>query len=281
MRSINDYKAVDPEELAKPDGRLEVLVACVRENPIMLAEHMNLSTSAIICNQCQEISFEEFTRKGRRIRAYNFAEKGVGLNRNNALMRAVCEFALFSDDDIIYDDDYEEKVLREFDRNPKADILMFNVSAVESRRTYENIRHKRVRWYNYGRYPTYSMCVRTESIRKANVYFSLLFGGGAKYSNEEDTLFIHDCLKKGMKIYGVPVNIGHEDRRGDGGPDSTWFTGYNEKFFYDRGVLYKYLYGAMKKPFAALFLLRHRKQMCTSIKPLEAYRLMKKGMSEG
>ena len=55
--------------------------------------------------------------------------------------------------------------------------------------------------------------------------------------------------KMGMKIYGVPVNIGHEDRRGDGGPDSTWFTGYNEKFFYDRGVLYKYLYGAMKKPF--------------------------------
>ncbi|MBO5999034.1 MAG: glycosyltransferase [Lachnospiraceae bacterium] len=281
MRSINDYKAVDPDDLIKPDGRLEVLVACVRENPIMLAEHMNLSTAAVICNQCQEISFEEFMRKGRRIRAYSFAERGVGLNRNNALMRAASEFALFSDDDIIYDDDYEDKVLREFDRNPKADILMFNVSAVESRRTYENVRHKKVRWYNYGRYPTYSMCVRTESIRKANVYFSLLFGGGAKYSNGEDTLFIHDCLKKGLKIYGVPVNIGHEDRREGDGPDSTWFTGYNEKFFYDRGVLYKYLYGVMKKPFAALFLLRHGKKMCTSIKPLEAYRLMKKGMSEG
>ena len=281
MRSITGVKPIDPEEAAKVDGRLEVLVACVRENAIMLAEHMNLQTPAVICNQCQEVSYEEFMRGGKKIRAYSFAERGVGLNRNNGLMRAHAEFALFADDDIVYDDDYEEKVLREFDRNPEADILMFNVSAVESRRTYENIRHKRVRWYNYGRYPTYSMCIRTESVRRANVYFSLLFGGGARYSNGEDTLFIHDCLKKGLKIYGVPVNIGHENRREGDGPDSTWFTGYNDKFFYDRGVLYRYLYGPMKKPFAMLFLLRHRKKMCTGISMTEAYRLMRKGMAEG
>ena len=258
--------------------RLQVLVACVRENDIVLAEHMNLSTEAVICNQCQEVSYKEFVRKGREIRSYAFAERGVGRNRNNALMRADADLVLFADEDIIYNDDYESRILHEFERNPEADIMMFNVTAVESRQTYENVRHKRVRWYNYGRYPTYAMCAKLESLRKANVWFSLLFGGGAKYSNGDDTLFIHDCLKKGLKIFAVPVIIGHEKERENG--ESTWFKGYNEKFFYDRGVLYHYLYGIMQKPFALRFLLVHRKLMCTDIPVWEAYKLMRKGMKE-
>ena len=28
---------------------------------------------------------------------------------------------------------------------------------------------------------------------------------------------------------------------------STWFNGYNDKIFYDRGVLYHYLYGRLAK----------------------------------
>ncbi|MBP3737006.1 MAG: glycosyltransferase family 2 protein [Lachnospiraceae bacterium] len=258
--------------------RLQVLVSSVQENVITLAEHMNLSTDAIICNQCQEVSYKEFVRGKSLIRAYSFDERGVGLNRNNSLMRADADIALIADEDIVYTDDYEEKILREFERNPDADILMFNVTAVEERRTYENVVHKRVRWYNYGRYPAYSMCVKVESIRRANVYFSLLFGGGARYSNGEDSLFLHDCLKKGLKIYSVPVLIGHENRRED--DSSTWFKGYTEKFFYDRGVLYHYLYGPMQKVFALRFLIKNRDTMCRQIPLLRAYRLMKEGMRQ-
>ena len=94
--------------------------------------------------------------------------------------------------------------------------------------------------------------------------------------NGEDSLFLHDCLKAGLKIYMTTVGLGHEEAG-----ESTWFKGYNDKFFYDRGVLYRYLYGPMKKPFAMLFLLRHRKKMCTGISMTEAYRLMRKGMAEG
>ncbi len=258
--------------------KLQVLVAAVQENDIMLAEHMNLSTEAIICNQCQEVAYKEFEREGRMIRAFSFDERGVGRNRNNALMRAEAEYVLFADEDIIYDDNYESKILKEFEKNPGADILMFNVTAVEYRQTYENTHHKRVRWYTYGRYPTYAMCCKLESLRKANVWFSLLFGGGAKYSNGEDSLFIHDCLKAGLKIYAAPVIIGHEKERAGG--ESTWFKGYNEKFFYDRGVLYHYLYGIMQKPFALRFLLAHKKTMCQEIALHDAYKLMVKGMKE-
>ncbi|MDY2944857.1 MAG: glycosyltransferase [Lachnospiraceae bacterium] len=260
------------------DKKIEVLVAAVDENPVMLAEHMNLQTEAIICNQCHLYAYEQFEHNGRMVRVFSLDERGVGLNRNTALQRTDAGICVFSDEDIVYDDGYEQKILDEFRKNPKADVLMFNVRAVEERRTYENTRHKRVHWYNYGRYPTYSMCARTESLRKANVSFSLLFGGGARYSNGEDSLFIHDCLKAGLAIYATPVSIGHESRREDAG--STWFEGYNEKFFYDRGVLYHYLYGCMARPLALRFLCKHRSAMCRTIPLMKAYALMKKGIRE-
>ena len=137
-----------------------------------------------------------------------------------------------------------------------------------------------MRWYNSGRYPTYSMTVRRERLLAKNVWFSLLFGGGAKYSNGEDSMFIWDCLKKGLKAIALPVMIGKEEAR-----PSTWFNGYNEKFFFDRGVLYQALYGKMAKPFAYRFLWKHKgmifddKETC-KLSMKEAYSLMKKGMEE-
>ena len=41
----------------------------------------------------------------------------------------------------------------------------------------------------------------------AHITFSLLFGGGAKYSNGEDSLFLKDCLKYGLVVYAVPVCV--------------------------------------------------------------------------
>lgn len=258
---------------------LEVLVAAVDENPIMLSEHMNLRTEAIICNQSRRCLYTDFEHQGREIRAFDFAERGVGLNRNNALMRARGEIVLFGDEDIVYDDDYEEKVLAEFRKNPKADLILFNVAATEDRRTYENTKSRRVRWYNYGRYPTYSVAARLDKLRRANVTFSLLFGGGARYGNGEDTLFLHDCLKKGLRLYKTPVSIGHEEKR-ESGDASTWFHGYNGKFFYDRGVLYRYLYGCMAVPFALRFLLVHRGKMCRELSLGKAFSLMREGIRD-
>lgn len=254
---------------------LQLLVSAVREEPEQLAEKMNISTEAIIVNQTDRFAYQEFERKGRKIRAYSFQEKGVGLSRNHALLRADEDICMFSDEDIVYTDDYEEKVLAEFERHPEADMLLFNVEVAPERRTYHIEQFGRVKWYNSGRYPTYSFAFRLEKVRKKNITFSLLFGGGAKYSNGEDSLFLKDCMKNGLKVYCVPVSVGEERVR-----ESTWFHGYNEKFFFDRGVLYYYLYGRLKKVIALRFLLKHRAVMCREISWKDAYKLMKAGMKE-
>ena len=112
-------------------------------------------------------------------------------------------------------------------------------------------------------------------MHRKNLSFSLLFGGGARYSNGEDSLFIRDCIKKGMKVYKTPVTIGREQER-----ESTWFSGYHKKFFFDRGVLYVHLYGRLAKPMALQFLLRHRAVMCQEIPMKKAFGIMCDGIRE-
>ena len=85
-----------------------------------------------------------------------------------------------------------------------------------------------------------------------------------------------DCLRAGLVIKAVPVNIGKEVPR-----KSTWFNGFNEKFFRDRGVLYSFLYGKYAKIWALRFVLAKKKSYEKSVKPSDAYRWMKEGIAEG
>lgn len=255
---------------------LQLLVAAVKKKPLPLAEAMNIHSDAIIVSQGAEYTYEEIPYKGYQIRYFAMTEKGVGLNRNTALLHAQADIVLFADEDIAYRDDYEEKVLEEFAKYPQADMLLFNVQAAPGRETYHTEKFGRVHWYNSGRYPTYSFAVKRERVIKKNITFSLLFGGGAKYSNGEDSLFLKDCLKNGLKVYCTPVSIGEEIER-----ESTWFSGYNTKFFFDRGVLYSQLYGRLASLMALRFLLAHRAQMCQQISVKEAFGIMRRGIKEG
>lgn len=273
--SVQAAEGFGREHRVKEAKTLETLVSAVDKRVEALAEKMNLQSDAIIINQCEKNEYREYLHRGFLIKGYSFAERGVGLSRNNALLRAKADILLFSDEDIVYEEGYAEKVLEAFQKRPQADILLFNMEVEASRATYHTSKEHRVRFYNSGRYPTYSFAARRERLHKAGVTFSLLFGGGAPYSNGEDSLFLLDCLKKGLKVYALPINLGKEEPR-----PSTWFEGYTERFFFDRGVLYSFLYGPLRHVMALRFLIVHGKMICGEIPFSKAYRLMCKGMKE-
>lgn len=254
--------------------RLQVLVSAVGEDARTLAERMHLESDAVIINQTDHFSHEEYTHNGRRIQCFSTNEKGVGISRNEALMRAEGEILLFSDEDIVYDKGYAKEVLDAFKKYPGADFLLFNMRVGASRATYHTKKFHRVRIWNAGRYPTYSFAVKRDKLLASRVMFSLLFGGGARYSNGEDSLFLRDCLRYGLRVYAVPTELGMERER-----ESTWFKGYTDKFFLDRGVLYYFLYGKLAYLMAVRFITVHGRVMCREIPKKNALALMKKGIA--
>ena len=256
--------------------KIQVLVSAVEQNMAALVEKMNISTPAVVVNQCDSYGYEEMEHNGAKIQCFSMPERGVGLSRNTALLHADAEVCLFSDEDITLTGDYAKEMEKAYREIPDADMILFNVKVSPKRKTYWNTDIHRVNYRNYGRYPAYSISGKLDSLRRANVGYSLLFGGGAKYSNGEDSLFLRDCLRTGLHIYTHTICIGEEKER-----ESTWFRGYTQKFFHDRGVLYHFLYGKLAKPLAWRFLWVHRQEMCREISVGEAYRLMKDGIREG
>lgn len=263
--------------------KLELLISAVDKDFDELVKSMNLSCDAVIINQKKDTINEGFQREilvnGGKVRCFQYNEKGVGVSRNRAIENSnnlEDSILLFSDEDITYNNDLEINIIQSFEAFPDADMLLFNMKVCENRATYHTDKVKRIKWYNAGRYPTYSFAIRRNALMKSGVRFSHLFGGGAKYSNGEDSLFLKALCDKGLRILAVPVCIGEEAER-----ESTWFHGYNEKFFFDRGVLYHFLYGKLAVLMGARFVYTKKSFMCKEIPANKAFNLLKRGIVKG
>lgn len=247
--------------------KIQVLVAAMHQTDHSLLEKMNIQSDVIVGNQCNYNSVEAFDYKGYRAQYLNFCERGVGLNRNNALMRADGDICLFADDDMVYSDGYTDVVESAFNAHPDADVIVFNLTEKEPSR-YVIQAPQRVNYLNYLRYGTARVAVKLDRIKMNGIYFNQCFGGGTPHCHGEDNLFLTECLKHGLKIYAVPDFIAEltEERA------SSWNTGYDEKYLRDQGVLYRAISRKLWKLLCLQDALRHAREY--RMKAAEAYRLM-------
>lgn len=255
--------------------QLEVLVATTDEDKFNLHNKMNIKTDAIIGNQSSFNDVNTIYDNGNEIKYLTFNEKGVGLNRNNCLMRATADICLIADDDMVYFDDYEEIVLKSFYQNPYADVIIFNVESTDEFNYTIKKKHK-INYFNYMRYGTVRIAFRRKSIQKNAIYFNLFFGGGAEHSAGEDVLFLTEILKKNLRVIAVPETIAKlTDER-----ESTWFKGYNKKFFEDKGVLYYYISKKWYLLLCLQFAIRYHRKLDENISFFSMMRYMLNGIKK-
>lgn len=250
--------------------KVQVLIATIDQTNDDLLEEMNIQTDAIIGNQCDrdEIVQQEF--RGHTITWLSFRERGVGLNRNNALMRATADICILADDDVRLVDNYEQMVCDAFNSCPEADVLIMNT--IEDHR-FQNKKINRINRFNYQRYGAARMVFRRQAVSMAGIYFNQNFGGGTKYGSGEDTLFLKACLDKRLKVYGVPVAIAKISNE----RPSTWFSGYNESFFQSKGVLFYCLNPRLYRMLSLVHCVKNRKKY-KQYGIWRAYRTMLRGV---
>jgi glycosyltransferase involved in cell wall biosynthesis len=259
------------------DMSIQVLVATIgqKENILGLLERMNIQSDAIIANQCERNVIVDFDYKGYRIKYLSFAERGVGLNRNNALMRATADICILADDDLVFVDDYVKIVKKVFNDNPNADVVIFNLIEKPPKR-YIIKKQFKVRYRNFMRFGAARIAFKTKKIMKHGITFNLLFGGGATYSAGEDTLFLYDCLRNDLNIVAVPEAIARLTQI----RDSTWFRGYNDKYFLDKGALFAAISRRWYWLLCLQYSVRRRKLFGKHKTWKEAFKLMLQGAQE-
>lgn len=238
--------------------KLEVLLATIDQDNDSILDDMVIHSDIIVCNQTNEkTSYDVYNKNGYQVRWYNFQERGVGLNRNNALLRSTADICLLADDDQSFVENYDKIVLEAFEKNPQADVIMFNYYLSNGQRRSDIKRNIRVRVHNCGKYGAYRIAFRRMSVIKNAISFNQLFGGGCMFTAGEDNIFTKTCLKKGLHVIEVPDCILHKvDKR-----PSTWFNGHNPKFYEDFGSGYYCHFGDFAKVVTFMQLIRRRKKM--------------------
>ena len=232
--------------------RLQVLVATMHQQDVSLAGRMNIRCSAVLANQADREEITVADTPYGRMKMITTATRGVGLNRNIALLASDGEYLLFADDDVVYYDDMVQSVVNAFEDNPDADVLVFGIDILkngEIARRQE--KPKRLHVWNAMRYGTYRIAVRRSAWLRGNMMFHQCFGGGCAFSAGEDSLFLKSCFDKGLRVYAHDYVLGTCCK-----DTSTWFTEYGEKYFYDKGVLVRHLFPRLHCLMAMYFAVR-------------------------
>ena len=257
-------------------ANLQVLVATMHQADLSIVDKMNIRCNAVIANQSDREDVTNGNSAYGNVKMITTPTRGVGLNRNIALMASDADVLLFADDDIVYNDDMHEGVLNAFSRLPDADVIIFGIDIVKGGAVVEkrNTEIRRLRIWNSMRYGTCRMAVRRKALIENNITFNQCFGGGCEFSSGEDTLFLKACFDHGLKVYSYSYNLGACCK-----DTSTWFVGHNEKYFYDKGVLVRKLFPKSAYLMALYFAIRFKRE--TELGALKRIRCMCAGVRGG
>lgn len=232
-------------------SRLEILCVTMHQKDFSKIEQMNIHSDVVFANQADRTAFEEKEFDGHLARMITTDTRGVGINRNLALTYAKGEICLFADDDVTYNDDVEERVLAEFDAHPDADIIIFHLDTDSDRKQIKYNETKKCGRFCKMPWGGVRIAVRLDSVRKANLWFTTLFGGGCVFPSGEDSMWLTDARKKGLVFYVSKETIGKVDFE-----NSTWFTGADERFYYGKGAFYQAVHPNTKYIWMLYFVFR-------------------------
>lgn len=233
-------------------AEFEILCVTMYQDNFSKIKEMNIKSNVVFANQCDHTSYEEIVFEGHTAKMISTQTRGVGINRNLTLSYASADICLLADDDVQYDDDMEVRVLAEFKKHPDADVIVFHFASNDPNRKPPKYA-KTKKWPKYARTPWGSIRIafRLTAVRKANVWFTTLFGGGCIFPSGEDSMWIKDLRHAGLTFYVSKETIGKVSYE-----TSTWFEGYNNRYFYGVGAYYaatntritpvKYLYTALR-----------------------------------
>lgn len=233
--------------------RIEFIVATTGQENLNFAKKMNLQAPTVITNQCGRYQIHQEDN----IVMVGTPTCGVGVNRNIGINLTDAEYALITDDDMVFYDNAIDILNQALGLHPDADVIIFGFDYVKDSKIVRKRMQKseQVKLYNCLNYGICCALVKISSIRKNNISFTMLFGGGCLYGSGEDSLFYLECVRKKMKIYTYAESVGMNQYR-----ESTWFKGYNDKFFYDKGAWIACAFPKIKFLMICYFTMRFKKR---------------------
>ena len=213
-------------------AKFEILCVTMNQHDFSKIMEMNIHSNVVFANQCDHTSYEEIVfDEVHTARMISTTTRGVGINRNIAFMYGGALYCLLADDDLKYVDNVEEIVLKEFYDHPDADVIIFHFDTDSESKKKKYNKTRRITPWEQMPWGGVRIALKLDSVRKHNIWFNSLFGGGCVFPSGEDSLWLRDARRKGLVFYVSQETIGTISF-----DDSSWFTGFDEKFYFGKGA---------------------------------------------
>ena len=230
---------------------LEVLMSCMHRKDDTLVRNSQLTGNVLMINQCDHEDYVEYRTVSGMTRMFSTKDRGLTRSRNMAITNANGDICLVCDDDEVFVPDYERAILSAYRDLPEADIIIFKMA---NRPPSFPDRPMRLRFPQTMKVSSWQISFRRKRLLESGVRFDELLGAGTGNGAEEELKFLLDSERAGLVIYYVPVVIASVAQEA-----STWFSGFNEIFFENRGATTRYILGTgLATLYAVYYVLRKK-----------------------
>ena len=254
-------------------AKTEILLSCMfLSDSKEMINRSHITSDTVIINQCDEENYKEENIGNALIRTFSVTDRGLTKSRNLAISKSQADICIICDDDEIFNDGYEKAVSSAYDALPDADIIIFDM--IDRPLKWGNS-IKRLGYIDLMSVSSWQITFRHEKLLASGVLFDENMGAGSGNGAEEEFCFLTQCRKAKLRIYHYPFRLASVAQS-----QSTWFKGFDENFFVNRGNTTRYIMGLpLSVLYAAYYAFAKRKQL-SDMSMFRAFSYTVKGIKE-
>ena len=194
----------------------------------------------------RETNFKPFHKKYSFV-YYNIPSNGLSNSRNFAINKSDAEICLICDDDVVFEKNFANIIIKSFQIEKSADIITFRANN-KFNKLFKKYPDKTIHNYNTIAYiNSFLIAFKRRKIIDQKVFFDPVFGLGSIFETADEYIFLREALDKKLNLLASKkIILTHKEL-------SSGQNAGSDKIIFARSAVFSKYYGNI----AYLKLIHH------------------------
>ncbi|MES2810959.1 MAG: glycosyltransferase family A protein [Bacteroidota bacterium] len=143
------------------------------------------------------------------VRVINSSTIGSSKSRNLALQNTIGKLVVISDDDVVFENDFTQKILESYTKKNSADAICFRATKDDGTllKKYPSKEKTNINSLDILNVGNIEITLNYQKIKNSEIYFDENFGLNALFGLGEEAVFLSDLKSNGYRIDFIPKTI--------------------------------------------------------------------------
>jgi glycosyltransferase involved in cell wall biosynthesis len=143
------------------------------------------------------------------VKIINSYEIGLSKSRNTGLKNATGKIVLFADDDVVFKENFDGKLVQAYNKYPDSVVIVFEIENEQGGkyRKYPTKEMPLTSYFQFFNCLSIEISVNKKVFDKLNASFDANFGLGSEFQMGEEAIFLIDLYRKNKQIHFYPEAI--------------------------------------------------------------------------